>query len=55
MPWLEADARRHGIRSGAHPVEVRHTKGVPLRLMYEPGLDPPFVVFSAMPKREGPG
>ncbi|MEU2128991.1 hypothetical protein [Streptomyces sp. NPDC018352] len=30
--------------------EVRDTKGVSLRLMYEPDLNPPFVVFSSMPK-----
>ncbi|MFI2370349.1 hypothetical protein [Streptomyces sp. NPDC018833] len=30
--------------------EVRDTKGVSLRLMHDPSLDPPFVVFSSMPK-----
>ncbi|MFJ2637634.1 RNase A-like domain-containing protein [Streptomyces sp. NPDC087511] len=30
--------------------EVRDTNGVSLRLMYEPDLNPPFVVFSSMPK-----
>lgn len=30
--------------------EVRDTRGVSLRLMYEPDLNPPFVVFSSMPK-----
>ncbi|MFD9868661.1 RNase A-like domain-containing protein [Streptomyces niveus] len=30
--------------------DVQETKGVSLRLMYEPGLNPPFVVFSSMPK-----
>ncbi|MFD5652085.1 hypothetical protein [Streptomyces sp. NPDC127039] len=30
--------------------EVQNTKGVSLRLMYDPSLDPPYVVFSSMPK-----
>ncbi|GGL18805.1 RNase A-like domain-containing protein [Streptomyces flaveus] len=30
--------------------EVQDTKGVSLRLMYDPSLDPPYVVFSSMPK-----
>ncbi|MEV7247761.1 RNase A-like domain-containing protein [Streptomyces cyaneofuscatus] len=30
--------------------EVRDMKGVSLRLMYEPGLNPPYVVFTSMPK-----
>ncbi|MFH9741227.1 RNase A-like domain-containing protein [Streptomyces roseolus] len=32
------------------PTDVRDTRGVSLRLMYEPDLNPPFVVFSSMPK-----
>ncbi|MCW0121731.1 hypothetical protein OH991_21720, partial [Bacillus subtilis] len=32
------------------PSEVRDTKGVAIRLLYKPDLNPPYIVFSSMPK-----
>lgn len=29
---------------------VRGTKGLAIRLLYEPDLNPPYIVFSSMPK-----